>query len=40
MQYVERRQWTPLITIQEEGIRITPAQGQMLSYLLQQQPIR
>ena len=40
LQYVEHRLWTPLITVPEQGIRITPAQGQVLSYLVQQRPLR
>ena len=40
LHYVERRYWTPLITIGALGIRLTPAQGQVLSYLVQQRPIR
>ena len=40
LHYVERRYWTPLIAIREQGIHITPAQGQVLSYLVQQRPIR
>ncbi|MGB3613522.1 MAG: hypothetical protein WBA10_06975 [Elainellaceae cyanobacterium] len=38
LQYVEGRLWTPLIPITEQGIRITPAQGQVLSYLVLQRP--
>lgn len=38
--YIERRYWTPLIAIREQGIHITPAQGQVLSYLVQQRPMR
>ncbi|MGB3614478.1 MAG: hypothetical protein WBA10_11865, partial [Elainellaceae cyanobacterium] len=40
LQYVEWRLWTPLIAIGEQGIHITPAQGQVLSYLVQQRPIQ
>ncbi len=40
LQYVEWRLWTPLIAIGEQGLHITPAQGQVLSYLVQQRPIR
>ena len=40
LQYVEWRLWTPLIAIREQGIHITPAHGQVLSYLVQQRPIQ
>ena len=40
LQYVEWRLWTPLIAIGDRGVHITPAQGQVLSYLIQQRPIR
>ncbi len=40
LQYVEGRLWTPLIAIPAQGIHITPAHGQVLSYLVQQRPIR
>ncbi len=40
LQYVEWRLWTPLIAIGEQGVHITPAQGQVLSYLVQQRPLR
>ncbi|MGF1537191.1 MAG: hypothetical protein ACFB4J_12005 [Elainellaceae cyanobacterium] len=40
LHYVERRYWTPLIAIGEQGIRLTPAHGQVLSYLVQQRPLR
>ena len=40
LQYVEGRLWTPLIAIGDRGIHITPTQGQVLSYLVQQRPIR
>jgi len=36
--YVERHLWTPLIPVRESGIHITPAQGQVLSYLIRQRP--
>ncbi|MGF1515901.1 MAG: hypothetical protein ACFB5Z_19690 [Elainellaceae cyanobacterium] len=35
-QRIERHRWTPLIAIREDGVKITPAQGQVLSYLIQQ----
>ena len=40
LQYVEWKLWTPLITIGDRGIHITPAHGQVLSYLVQQRPLR
>ncbi|MEO0407980.1 MAG: hypothetical protein AAF289_11575 [Cyanobacteria bacterium P01_A01_bin.135] len=40
MGYVERHLWTPDIAIGPQGIRITPAHGQVLRYLVQQRPIR
>ena len=40
LHYVERHYWTPLIAIGAQGIRLTPAQGQVLSYLVQQRPLR
>ena len=40
LDYVQRHYWTPMITIGPKGIRLTPAQGQVLSYLVQQRPIR
>ena len=40
LQYVEGRLWTPLIAIGDRGIHITPTHGQVLSYLVQQRPIR
>ena len=40
LQYVEWKRWTPLIAIGDRGIHITPAHGQVLSYLVQQRPIR
>jgi len=40
LDYVERHYWTPLIQITSRGIHITPAQGQVLSYLVQQRPLR
>lgn len=40
LDYVERHYWTPMITIGDRGIHITPAHGQVLSYLVQQRPIR
>ncbi len=40
LQYVEWRLWTPLIAIGEKGVHITPTHGQVLSYLIQQRPIR
>ncbi len=40
LQYVENRRWTPLIPIREQGLRITPNEGQVLSYLVRQQPKR
>ncbi|MGF1536029.1 MAG: hypothetical protein ACFB4J_06030 [Elainellaceae cyanobacterium] len=40
LQYGEWRLWTPLITVVEQGIHITPAHGQVLSYLVQQRPIK
>ncbi|MGF1536495.1 MAG: hypothetical protein ACFB4J_08450 [Elainellaceae cyanobacterium] len=33
---IERHRWTPLIAVREAGIHITPAQGQVISYLIQQ----
>ncbi|MGF1536708.1 MAG: hypothetical protein ACFB4J_09545 [Elainellaceae cyanobacterium] len=35
---IERHRWTPLIAVREAGIHITPAQGQVISYLIQQRP--
>ncbi len=35
---IERHRWTPLIAVREVGIHITPAQGQVISYLIQQRP--
>ena len=35
---VERHRWTPLIPVREAGIHITPQQGQVISYLIQQHP--
>ncbi|MGB3613222.1 MAG: hypothetical protein WBA10_05455, partial [Elainellaceae cyanobacterium] len=40
LQYVEGRLWTPPIAIGERGIHLTPAHGQVLSYLVQQRPLR
>ncbi len=40
LHYVERRYWTPLIAIRDRGIHLTPTHGQVLSYLVQQRPIR
>ena len=40
LDYVQRHYWTPLITVPPQGLRITPAQGQVLSYLVQQRPLR
>ncbi|MEO0409340.1 MAG: hypothetical protein AAF289_18510 [Cyanobacteria bacterium P01_A01_bin.135] len=40
LDYVERHYWTPLIQITPRGIHLTPAHGQVLSYLVQQRPIR
>ncbi len=40
LDYVQRHYWTPLITIGAKGVHITPAHGQVLSYLVQQRPIR
>ncbi len=40
LDYVERHYWTPLIQITSRGIHITPAQGQVLSYLVQQRSLR
>ena len=40
LDYVQRHYWTPMITIGAQGIRLTPAQGQVLSYLVQQRPLR
>ena len=40
LQYVEWRLWTPLIAIGDQGIHITPAHGKVLSYLVQQRPLR
>ncbi len=40
LDYVERHYWTPLITIGSRGVHITPAHGQVLSYLVQQRPLR
>ncbi|MGF1537058.1 MAG: hypothetical protein ACFB4J_11330 [Elainellaceae cyanobacterium] len=40
LDYVERHYWTPLIQITPRGVHITPAQGQVLSYLVRQRPIR
>ena len=36
LRYVEGRRWTPLIAIREQGIRITPNKGEVLSYLMRQ----
>ena len=33
---IERHRWTPLIAVREAGIHITPSQGQVISYLIQQ----
>lgn len=38
MQYVEKRLWTPLIAIREQGLTLTQAEGQVLRYLVQQRP--
>jgi len=35
---IERHRWTPLIALRESGIHITPTQGQVISYLIQQRP--
>ena len=35
---IERHRWTPLIAVRDQGIHITPNQGQVISYLIQQQP--
>ncbi|MEO0409800.1 MAG: hypothetical protein AAF289_20860, partial [Cyanobacteria bacterium P01_A01_bin.135] len=40
LQYVEWKRWTPLIAIGDRGIHLTPAHGQVLSYLVQQRPLR
>ena len=40
LDYVQRHYWTPLIAVPPQGLRITPTQGQVLSYLVQQRPIR
>ncbi len=40
LHYIERHYWTPLITIGEQGLHLTPAHGQVLSYLVQQRPLR
>ena len=36
---IERHRWTPLIAVRDQGIHITPNQGQVISYLIQQRPI-
>ncbi len=36
LRYVEGRLWTPLIAIREQGLRITPNEGEVLSYLVRQ----
>ncbi|MGF1513010.1 MAG: hypothetical protein ACFB5Z_04845 [Elainellaceae cyanobacterium] len=36
---IERHRWTPLIAVREAGIHITPAQGQVISYLIQQRSV-
>ncbi|MGB3615947.1 MAG: hypothetical protein WBA10_19280 [Elainellaceae cyanobacterium] len=38
MQYVEKRLWTPLIAINDQGLTLTQAEGQVLRYLVQQRP--
>ena len=38
MQYVEKHLWTPLISIGEQGLTITRAEGQVLRYLVRQRP--
>ena len=35
---IERHRWTPLIAVRNAGIHITPHQGQVISYLIQQHP--
>ena len=40
LDYVQRHYWTPLIAVPPQGLRITPVQGQVLSYLVQQRPLR
>lgn len=34
LQYAEQREWSRLVTIPQEGILITPEQGEVFSYLL------
>ncbi|MGB3615255.1 MAG: hypothetical protein WBA10_15785 [Elainellaceae cyanobacterium] len=36
---IERHRWTPLIAVRDAGIHITPAQGQVISYLIQQRAV-
>ncbi len=40
LHYVERRYWTPPMPIRDQGLRITPNLGQVMSYLVQQRPLR
>ncbi len=40
LRYVEQHRWTPQIPVREEGLRITPHEGQVLSYLLCSSPKR
>ena len=34
LRYAEQREWSQLVTIPESGILITPAQGEVFSYLI------
>jgi hypothetical protein len=34
LRYAEQREWSRLVTIPQEGILITPEQGEVFSYLL------
>ncbi len=36
---IERHRWTPLMPVRETGIHITPAQGQVISYLIEQRAV-
>ncbi|NEQ44337.1 MAG: hypothetical protein F6K00_12580 [Leptolyngbya sp. SIOISBB] len=40
LRYAEQATWSQLLTIPESGILITPEQGQVMSYLIRQRPMR
>lgn len=40
LRYAEQATWSQLLAIPESGILITPEQGQVMSYLIRQRPVR